>query len=202
MLLARKFCLVFVTVMASGNPLFQVSCAEAVLAVSYGLHTRYHRFVNPKAQNVALSGVSHVSRGGGEGEGDSSGVETSRRRRRSSLVALQESVAGAAAEAASEVVKLLDFNTMETVLLCCSFGVLLSGMVFESSRFAAGSVGYVSVSALVALLLVGSIGLFIGMLWVELRRSCATERASKRCRQATALTPMTARIAGLRQAQR
>ena len=47
MLLSRKFCLVFVTIMYSGNPMFQASLGLTVMIIAYSLHVKFLPFVEP-----------------------------------------------------------------------------------------------------------------------------------------------------------
>ncbi len=64
------------------------------------------------------------------------------------------------------------FNKLESVFLITATAILLSGMVFESSALAPGSGAFVALTVLVAVLIVGAVALFLGLLSLELYRSC------------------------------
>lgn len=142
-LLGRKFCFLFVTIMASGNPLFQVSVALSVLAVSYGLHVKYASFVSPASQSrITVGAVDSEHR---ETTISRDGLEIMRH--------------------------VLVLNTLEMMFLPCSIGLLLGGMMFQSSRYAEGSAPYVILTVGVCVVLVGSVLLFALMVTLETCRS-------------------------------
>jgi hypothetical protein len=177
-LLARKLCLVCIVELTGRNAMFQASLSLAVLAVAYGLHAKYHPFVTSVAQARALA--EHGRRDSGRGRGgadktDRAAAQTRRVSRvlgrRNSDVALQMSLTSAQSALASIEV-LLDFNVLETTLLCTSTAVLLGGMMFESSQLVPGTAAYVFVTFCVAMLTVGSVLLFAFMVFRETRRTC------------------------------
>ena len=131
MLISRKLCLVCITELTGKNAMFQASLSVAVLAVSYGLHAKYHPFVTSAAQASALA-----EQRSGDVEKGAQAVLTRRlsRRlgRRGSQVAAELALSGARKTLASAQV-LLDFNVLETTLLCTSTAVLLCGMMFETT---------------------------------------------------------------------
>ena len=100
-------------------------------------------------------------------------------RRRSSVLAAAAAAAAVTATAVQEMQRrLLDFNTLETVLLCSSTGVLLGGMVFQSAEMRAGSFGYTLVTVFVGAVVIGSVGVFGWMLTIETKRTCRQRRTS------------------------
>ncbi len=160
MLLLRKLLLVCISELTGRNAMFQASLSLSVIALSYGLHAKYHPFVTTAAQAKAVAEFAPPVPAGPRSGLSSSRLSTSdasdartqrlskRLGRRDSEVKLELELrnlqqtlqkmvhAGAAAV-------LLDFNVLETTLLACSMAVLLGGMVFQSSQLSPGGVAYI-----------------------------------------------------------
>ena len=95
-LITRKLCLVCITLLTGKNAMFQASLSLAVLAVSYGLHAKYHPFVTSVAQATARA--EHT----GSVEKSAQAERLARRLgRRTSQVLLDLVVSGASKTAAS-----------------------------------------------------------------------------------------------------
>jgi hypothetical protein len=177
-LLLRKLCLVCITELTGKNAMFQASLSLAVLAVSYGLQAKYHPFVTAVAQASALA--EHSTSRAGNADAQSVQAERLSRRlgRRMSQVILDLAVSGARKTLASAEV-LLDFNVLETTLLCTSTAVLLGGMMFGSSLLAPGSAVYTLLTVCVGGVTIGSVALFAVMVAVETRRTCRRRPAAQ-----------------------
>ncbi len=173
MLLARKLCLVCITELTGKNAMFQASLSLAVLAVAYGLHAKYHPFVTAVAQATALA--EHSSSRAGDADKGAQSVQARRlsRRlgRRSSQISVDMAL-GRARKTLATAEVLLDFNVLETTLLCTSTAVLLGGMMFESSLLLPGSAAYVFLTVCVGGVTIGSVTLFAAMVAIETRRTC------------------------------
>jgi hypothetical protein len=172
-LLFRKLCLVCITELTGKNAMFQASLSLAVLAVAYGLHAKYHPFVTAVAQAAALAEHSSSRAGGSVSNAQSATATRLSRRlgRRSSQVLVDLAISGARRTLATAEV-LLDFNVLETTLLCSSTAVLLGGMMFESSLLLPGTASYVCLTVCVGGVTIGSVLLFAGMVALETRRTC------------------------------
>jgi hypothetical protein len=151
-LLARKLCLVSVTVLASNNSMFQASLFLATLATAYSLHMKHQPFVSAAAQTEALQNAA----GALSNKQAYSGDETS--------------AAGAAACDTRE--PLVDFNAMETMLLCSCVAIILQGMVFQSAEFTPGGAAYIILTIMTAVVMIGAVLLFLLNLFREARRTC------------------------------
>lgn len=158
--------------------MFQASLSLAVLAVSYGLQAKYHPFVTAVAQASALA--EHSSSRAGNADAQSAQAQRVSRRlgRRLSQVILDLAVNGALKTLASAEV-LLDFNVLETTLLCTSTAVLLGGMMFGSSLLSPGSAAYTLLTVCVCGVTIGSVALFAVMVAVETRRTCRRRPAAQ-----------------------
>ncbi len=89
---------------------------------------------------------------------------------------------------ATDFVQRVKHNTLESVYLVTSLFVLLAGMTFQSGVAVAGSGSYVVLTYLVAFVLVACVGVFVGVLGLELWRSfryTKTLRLSTRARRAS-----------------
>jgi amino acid transporter len=64
-----------------------------------------------------------------------------------------------------------NYNAMETLYLVTSMFILLAGMAFQSGVTAEGSGPHAALTWTVALVLVTCVGLFMGMLALEVYRS-------------------------------
>ncbi len=172
-LLARKLCLVCIVELTGKNAMFQASLSLAVLAVAYGLHAKYHPFVTSLAQASALAEHGKSASAGAETVVASDRARRLSRRlgRRDSEIIQDLAVSGARKTLANAEV-LLDFNVLETTLLCTSTAVLLGGMLFESSRLLPGSAAYVFLTVCVGGVMIGSVAVFAFMVAVETRRTC------------------------------
>ena len=164
-LITRKLCLVIVTVLASHNPMFQASISIGVLSVGYGLHAKHQPFISPSAQEeVAMSRLVTPP---------------------SSRVKVRRQEVGVKA-----MTKLVDFNVLETVLLCSCVSIILGGMIFQSSQFEVGSAMYILLTIAVLAIMIGSILLFCYMLYAEMKRTCSSRPAAKKSERSPILNPI------------
>ncbi len=161
--------------------MFQASLSLAVLAVAYGLHAKYHPFVTAAAQATALA--EHSSSRAGDVDKGAQSVQAQRlsRRlgRRGSDIVRDLAISGARKTLATADV-LLDFNVLETTLLCTSTAVLLGGIMFESSLLLPGSAAYVFLTVCVGGVTIGSLALFAAMVVIETRRTCRRKPEAQR----------------------
>lgn len=165
-----------VTILSSSNALFQVSVTVAVLALAYGLHAKYQPFVRPESHKRALSNGSEATSARScptqvGAQARAAGLEGAMSRRRSSVAEFSRAATAAALDVAEEVRHELDLNTLETMFLGCSIGLVLGGLTFQSARFEEGSAAYVFLAVLISLVLVGSILQFCFIVVVETYRS-------------------------------
>lgn len=162
-LLARKLCLVSVTVrctrarcctldpqrvrglrrvLARNNSMFQASLCAA-LAVAYALHAKHQPFVSPAVQAAAAAAAAASA--------PVSAVDT---------------------PAAVVRKELLDLNVMETTLLCACVAIILQGMIFQSSEFTPSGPAYVILTVSTACVIIGALVLFLFNLLKEMQRTC------------------------------
>lgn len=73
-----------------------------------------------------------------------------------------------------------DYNALETLMLGTSLFILLAGMTFESGVTASGSSAHTALTVLVALVLVGCVTVFLGMLGREVWNSVRFARRHRR----------------------
>ena len=187
----------------AANSMFQASLALAVLAAAYGFHAKHQPFVNAAAQAEAQRQMENGVVERRQGSLDRAGAPesfTARRRRRTSIAAVADVVANVGTAAVAEVEALIDFNVLETVLLCSSTAVLVGGMMFESSQLPVDSAGYGFLTFLVATIMVCSVGLFIVLLAIESRRTCRKRLPPGQLRKPDLVDRALARAATLRTA--
>lgn len=182
--------------------MFQASLAIGVLAVNFGLHGKIQPFVTPAVQQDAFLKAhdagdrpSSTDMRKLAGARDMPVMHSQRRLRRNAVAGAIVTASGAIFNGFSE---LLDFNRLETVLLCSSTAVLLCGMIFASSELDADSPGYTFFTVCVGAVIICSIGMFVWMLVLETRRSCK-QRKAKTALPKSARNRRLARVArGLR----
>ena len=180
MLLARKLGLVAATVFLGDNALFQASIALSVLGVAYAVHTACLPFVTP--QSIYTAAVDNLLVGSEKPPHALESVRSTMQQPhrstprapragiRSSIVVASRALRHAVTVQGEAV---LNFNQLETVLIICSFIMLLSGMVFESSKLPPDSIAYGAMTAFVFVVFgVGTV-LFFAMVALETRRTCA-----------------------------
>ncbi len=180
MLLARKLGLVAATVFLGDNALFQASIALSVLGVAYAVHTACLPFVTP--QSIYTAAVDNLLVGSEKAPHALGSVRSTmqpphrstprapRAGIRSSIVVASRALTHAVTVQGEAVV---NFNRLETVLIICSFIMLLSGMVFESTKLPPDSLAYSAMTAFVFVVFgVGTV-LFFAMVALETRRTCA-----------------------------
>ena len=150
--------------------MFQASLSLSVLAVSYALQAKYQPFVTSQSAALAEHGsrMADVDR-----RAESAQAERLSRRlgRRISQVLIDMAMSGAR-KAIDGAEVLLDFNVLETTLLCASTAVLLGGMMFQSSQLTPGSAAYIVLTVGVGAVVIGSVLVFAVMVAAETRRTC------------------------------
>lgn len=181
-LLARKLLVATTAILFNSNAVFQASVCVAVLFAAFVAHSRYQPWIvaarvseaflasaTSKRQGMAASTspadglVAAITRSSPEtspeGSPDSSprarlaankGRGSARARRRSTLVVASEAAVSAV------VSRALNYNSLERALLLTSATVLLSGLLFESADFAAGTLSYFVLSIGVTTAVVGA----------------------------------------------
>lgn len=166
--LGRKFLLAVITVLCASNAMFQATCALGVLALAYGLHAEHKPFLEESDKNAHRRASSRKSAVAAAAPG---GARSSTALRRASVFVGVVAV-DAVDRVADSVASLLDFNLLETVLLSCSFAILMAGMVFQSAQFPPGSNAYVGLTVLVFLVFFCAVCLFVRLVFVEVGRTC------------------------------
>lgn len=156
-LLSRKLCLVVVTVMFSGNPVFQAAAVLFVLLIAFTVHEWLRPFLRPMSAAEKAAAVSAPASA-------PASAALNARLRRVSVLAVNLS-RGVRAGAARQI---LDLNVLEGTMLRSCVVVLLGGLMFAS-----GALGQDSspLSVLLALGVGGVIvlasGLFLYMVGKE-----------------------------------
>lgn len=137
MLIARKLCLVCIAELTGRNAMFQASLALGVICISYMLQAKYKPFVTSESQALAIADHTIPARAQGDARVAQVRRLSHRLGRRDSGVTIDLAVAKARG-VLSGAKALLDFNVLESTLLGTSMGVLLGGMMFESSQLVPG----------------------------------------------------------------
>ena len=169
MLLGRKFCLVLVAILYSGNPMFQASLALSVMIIAYGLHVKFLPFLEPgtgDAGEAPSRAAAALQRVGSPGLRRAGAITM----RRVSMVDIAKLAgAGLVSETRRQIFHL---NVLESTMLRSSIAVLLCGMIFQSGEVLETGPWYTVLAALVGTILVGSTGLFVGLVAVETAKVC------------------------------
>ncbi len=166
--------------------MFQCSLALTVMIVSYSLQVKHQPFLGAPSTGgpATLGGVPTATAALLRSGGGSSGVRGVSGRaviggprgggsvRRASM-AVVGAAAGAVAEGRRAIMHL---NVLEATMLRSSVAVLLCGMAFQSGQVLETGIWYSFLAAVVGIILVGSAGLFVGMVVVETRKICCLDK--------------------------
>ena len=167
-LLGRKFCLVLVAILFSGNPMFQASLALSVMIIAYGLHVKFLPFLEPsdgdtgEKPNAAAAALTRV--------GSGMRRQVARAGRRATITDVARLAgAGIVNETRRQIFHL---NVLESTMLRSSIAVLLCGMVFQSGEVLETGPWYAVLAVFVGTVLIGSTALFVGLVAVETAKVC------------------------------
>lgn len=165
--------------------MFQASLAIGVLAVSFGVHGRVQPFVTPAAQQDAFlkAHATYFGEPSSITAKKNTGPSPGRGQRRRNA-----SVAASSGTMMDSISEMIDFNRLETVLLCSSTAVLLCGMIFASAELDVNSPGYTIVTVCVSAVIISSVGMFVWMLAAETKRTCKQRNAMTAMQKTTCMS--------------
>lgn len=171
-LLFRKLLIVAISILLGKNAVLQGALSIAVLFTAYYLQQRHQPFapVSP-IPTVLLSNL--VPPGSVDVDGaavcDVPSIPASDRLSK----ALRKAEVSALMKLTSQrwAMWKVDYNSMESSFIVCSNLILMAGIMFTSSAFPVGSVGYDAMSVVVSILIVSCMALFVCLLVFEVYRS-------------------------------
>lgn len=71
----------------------------------------------------------------------------------------------------AHVTRVIDYNNLESTFVLTAMLVLLGGMVFNSTAFSKGSVGYVFMTVVVVIIIIGTVLSFVALILFEVYRA-------------------------------
>jgi len=200
---SKKFLIAFVSLMFRQSPSYQLALALLTLFAAYVLHMRHlpylthassREVVSDHKQKVAEGNAMHcriatdmresatknlrkrvVTKYGWKSGYAHGGIPWTARRAQ-----LNQSLAAKY----GFVMNVLDYNTVEAVLLCCAILVNLAGIMFDSARFQGDMAKYYqseyeSLAYAAIILLFGSIVYFLFVFALDLYVVCAPDHSNK-----------------------
>lgn len=203
-ILMRKFLIVFTALMFRSTPIYQMATALLVMFAAYALQVRHNPYMSPGDHEAVLADhqlrSSFPVKAGAEpsmhhkiaalmDEHDAKHAKGLAMRRAATWRAAAETKFRAEAssgqlDASILASFLIDYNTVEAVLLGCSVLVCLSGIMFLSDRYSGDLLQYYQreydgLAITVATLMVASIVYFVFVLVLEILAKLNPQAAAK-----------------------
>ena len=178
-LLGRKLLLALTRNMFNANPAFQLSLALLVMFIAYALQVRFRPFMSPSDRDDVLRAhrlkafdedPTHLALSASLKEVS---VKSRRKGRAASMAGMKAASVSEKATVAAAVVGafLINYNTVEAVLLFCAVLVTLSGIMFSTGQLDSSfyQVHRDFLAVAVVLVLTASIVYFVSVVVAEVR---------------------------------
>lgn len=223
LLILRKFLLASIAIMCAGNTELQAALTILVLFGAYVLHVNFKPFAPVASVSRELIKLVRPRRGAVIGQRNpdthkqltreedglpvfaSPIVMSSAEQRRQRFAGARNSVTpkptpeqlAAATLARSRWISFaIDYNSMEASFLVCATLILMGGLIFTSSAFPEGSVGYRALSIMISGMIVGCVVMFGVILVFEVIRAVKFAGLHRTSRQVEAQAVMTKSMRG------
>ena len=189
-ILARKFCIIVLSIALRMYPSFQLACGLLVMFISFVLHLQFHPYLGD--EEAALLMKNHMTRN---------------ILREENTVAFLKKLGGPTAASSPRVKKLehrihvqlrivknqdvilrnshnilFNANTVESILLCCAIVILLSGVTFDSDFVLRNNTMRLTLTYAVITIILVSISYFVFVFIHEFRMTTKKHRAVKSLR--------------------
>jgi hypothetical protein len=224
LLILRKFLLASIAIMCAGNTELQAALTILVLFVAYVLHVNYKPFAPVASVSRELIKLVRPRRGAVIGQRNPethkqltreedglpvfaspivmSSAEQRRQRfvgSRSSLTPkpTSEQIAAARLARSRWISFAIDYNSMEASFLVCATLILMGGLIFTSSAFPEGSLGYRVLSLLISGMIVGCVVMFGVILVFEVIRAVKFAGLHRTSRQVEAQAVVARSMRGI-----
>lgn len=194
--IGRKFCIAFTSLMFNKNPGFQLAMALLVMFVAYALQVKFSPFMSPSDHQAVLREHAMNVKAGStlaiQLNAQIQDILARGKKRGQHTMRLDDTSVSRARQAGQAAKRfLLNYNTFESTLLFCSVVVTLSGVMFESKALATDhfTTHKNVITVTVMTVLITSILYIAWAFWVEVGHhffACCRRKSAKTAKDAGA----------------